>query len=145
MSTLLEKLKQDHIGARKQRDAVAANLLGTIIAVSDTAAHSGKQVRTLQDSDIIAVIQHVKNGVAESLALLAGQSSHNEAQTKLMAEAAILDKDLPTQLTDAQISEIAVQQHTLGLNLGQIMQHLRQNYLGQYDSKRAVELVRAVE
>ncbi len=142
--SLLDRIKADQLSARKARDAVVANLLGVVISTCDTKAKQGKAPRNLTDDEIVAVIKNTLKQVGETMALLDGNTERADEIAKLTQERNQLETYMPQQLNDEELTIISIRQHSLGLNLGQIMAHLKTDYAGRYDAKRASEIIKGV-
>ena len=141
--SLLEKIKADQLVARKARNAVIANLLGVVIATCDTEAKKGKTARSLTDNEIVAIIKNTLKQNGEALTIL-GNTERADEIAKLNQERTQLETYLPQQLSDEEVTDIAIRQHSLGLNLGQIMAHLKAEYAGRYDGQKASQIVKGV-
>lgn len=155
--TLLEQVKADQLVARKSavknrndpvilaKETIVSNVLGTVLSGCEALSMKSKDGRVvLSDSDVVGVIQIIAKGVAETITLIANNADRADELAKLQQEKATLSAYLPQQLTTEELTAVAVHQHSLGLNLGQIMAHLKAEYAGKYDAKAASGIVRGV-
>jgi uncharacterized protein YqeY len=144
---LLTKLKTDQLQARKDRDAVRASLLTTLIGEA-TAIGKNDGNRDTTDAEVIAVIKKFIKNVNEVIRV-AGDYRDADRADQGWAEKTILESYLPVQLTgDAllqTIKQIAdeLNAHTLR-DVGKVMGALKSRYDGQYEGTVAVALVKEV-
>jgi uncharacterized protein YqeY len=141
---LLEKIRSDWMEARKKHDAVVANLLGTVIGECDTAAKSGKTEHVLTEADVIKIVQSMRNRISETISLIVNRPERAPDLAKWRIELEQISTYLPQQLSNEALTEIAIGQHSLGLNLGQIMTYLKANHPGRYDAKLALDIVKEI-
>lgn len=135
--SLLDRVREDHIASRRNRNVVLSNLLGTIISECDTIAKSGKAARELTDDEVLAIIQKTRKKMLETIVIIAEIPERAEQKTKLLQEREYLEVYLPQMLTNEELAAIVIQREILNENLGQIMGYLKKNYAGRYDAKEA--------
>lgn len=131
---LIEKLKEDHMVSRRSKNTVLSNLLGTVLAECQKAEKNGKTERVLTDGEVLAIIQATKKKVVETISLISGYPDRKEQLLKMEQERDFLDVYIPSQLTEDEIKNIALNKDN-GTNMGQIMAFLKTNHAGKYDSK----------
>lgn len=138
--TLMETLKKDQLTARKQKAAVAVNILTTLIG---EAAMIGKNDgnRETTDSEVIAIIKKFIKGIDESITVFDG------TPTVLLHEKKILSYYLPSQIEGEElksvISGIMVELNATTMkDMGRVMGELKLKWDGQYDGKSASTYVR---
>ncbi len=144
MNSLLERIKSEHLHARKERNTVISNLLGTVIAECDTKAKQEKVAKILSENEILDVVKSFSKKLSETMALLVDKPDRTSDLLRCETELNYLKTFLPQQLTETELTEIAVRQHSLGLNVGQVMGHLKIHYAGRYDAKQAITIVREI-
>lgn len=137
---ILQKIKQDQLEARKQRDTIRAQLLTTLYS---EAAKIGKDAgnRDSTDAEVIAVVQKFikTNNEFQNLQSIAA-ADHLQV---LKTEAEILSSYLPTQLTSDEIQSIIEQQISSGKrDIGSLMKLFKDNYAGRYDAAVVSKLVK---
>lgn len=140
--SLLDRIKQDQLSARKAKNALAASLLTTLIG---EAAMIGKNDggRDTTDAEVQAIIKKFVKGMDETLNYLAG--SNDEVSKTVIAEKAILTNYLPKQMDEAELTTaIKAIIADIGPNLGKVMGELKARHGGVYDGKMASTLVKAL-
>jgi uncharacterized protein YqeY len=126
---LIDQVKADQLAARKERRALAAALLTTLLGeVGTVAKNAGRELAT--DDEVIATIKKfMKNN--ETITGAARVPSHDE-------ELVMLQAYLPKQLTREDLS--ALKNVMNPANKGEWMKYLKENYTGRYDGKLASEV-----
>ncbi len=134
--TLLQRIKNDQLAARKNKDKVSASVLTTLIGeASIIGKNDGNREST--DAEVIAVIKKFIKGIDESL--------HWSASLQLQTEKNVLEQYIPAELTESQIYDIIseyINSQTTAPNMGQIMKHFKDQYPGQYDGKALSVIVK---
>ena len=144
---LFEKLKEDHLTARKSGDKTSTALLGTLlndIKESILKGLSMAQYGILNPTDeqVLAIIkQYVSKNIETTD--IAGPSP------KMEAELAILQSYQPTLLTDSELVGIYVDFKTNFEGnekalYGAFMKHLTQNYAYRYEGGKVRSIVSGV-
>lgn len=138
---LLAQLRADQLTARKNKDAVAADLLGTLIG---EAVKEGKAVenRDPTDAEILKIAAKFKKDARETRD---HQAKHGGDTSKTDREIEILDRYLPTQMSEDDL-KAAIDGFVAanpGANMGTVMAFLKSNHGGLYDGKAASGLVKA--
>jgi uncharacterized protein YqeY len=144
MMALLEKIRADLMTARKARNTVIAKLLGTIVGQCETASKSGKREHALSDDDVMRVVQSIRKGVIETISMIGGQANRADDLEKLEAELICLTGYLPTHMSDTELTDIIVGQHSLGSTMNAVMAYLKQHHNGQYEPKKAISIFREI-
>ena len=134
-------LRDDLQTAMKARDMSRVYVLrGLLAAIANLRIEKG--VRELAAADIVALAQREakQREEAEAFARTAGR---DDLVAQNAAERAILAHYLPSQLDDAEITNLVRDWLAEGLNaMGAIMARLKERHPGQYDGKRAADIVR---
>jgi uncharacterized protein YqeY len=138
-----QQLRADLQGAMKARDMPTVYVLRGLLAViaNQKIEKGGAE---LAAAEIVALAQREtkKREEAEAFARTAGRV---ELVAQIAAERAILARYLPPQLDDAELTNLVRSWLAEGLNsMGAIMSRLKERHAGQYDGKRASEIVRSM-
>lgn len=136
---LIKQIKQDQVTARKNKDAIAANLLTTLIGEAEMVGKNNGN-RSPSDIEVTAVVKKFVKGIDEILSLTFDNSEKSAAFLK---EKEILTAYLPKQLTQEQL-ETAISEFLTEApgNVGFVMKELAKKYNGAFDGKAASELIR---
>lgn len=133
--TLLKKIKDDQLLARKERDTVVASLLTTLYA---EAVRVGKDDgnRETTDKEVVAVIKKF----LDNNKLSRDNIDDTDRLHVLAIEEAILNAYMPAQLSTEQLK--ALVDKTKFPQIGDFMKYLKDNHAGEYDAKLASTLYR---
>ena len=136
-------LRDDLQAAMKARDMPTVYVLrGLLAAIANQRIERG--VASLGEAEIVSLTQREakQRDEAESFARNAGR---DDLVAQNAAERAILARYLPAQLDDAELTNLVRSWLAEGLNaMGPIMGRLKDRHAGQYDGKRAAEIVRSI-
>lgn len=147
---MLDQIKADSLAARKTGDKVAAVLLTTVYA---EAANIGKNDgnRATTDAEVVAVVKKFIKGMTETADYLAkaGADANGESMQLVATEKAIMMRYMPKQLGDDELTAIISKViETLPdrspKGMGAVMQYLKANHGGQYDSAAASRICKAI-
>jgi uncharacterized protein YqeY len=105
MSTLKDALTTDMRAALKARDEVTTSTLRMALAAIGNAEVAGKEKRSLSDDEIVAVLTREAKKRREAATAFA-DAGRTEQAAKETAEGEVLDRYLPTQLSDDDLVEI---------------------------------------
>jgi uncharacterized protein YqeY len=105
MSDLKERLRADLTAAMKGRDELATATLRMALAAVTTEEVAGAQVRELSDDEVLRVLakEAKKRREAAEAFTAAGRP---ELADRERAEGEVLDRYLPTQLSDAEVADL---------------------------------------
>ncbi|WP_019931712.1 GatB/YqeY domain-containing protein [Nocardia sp. BMG111209] len=152
MSELKSKLRADLTAAMKSKDSLRRGTLRMLLAAVQTAEVAGPQARELSDSDVIAVLTKEAKKRNEA-AVVYEQAGRGELAANERAEESIIDEYLPTQLTDAEVADIAdtaiadVAEETGARptmkQMGQVMKIATQLAAGRADGSRVSAAVKS--
>jgi len=143
--TLLEKIKQDNIAARKAKNTVKSALLTTLVSeISNVGKNDGNRETTEPES--IAVVKKFIKGVDETLKAL--EFSSNSRVLVAIEEKKILESYLPTQLSEIELTAVVDQIiSTLAdrspKQMGVVMKRLKEMHDGRYDGKIASGIIKS--
>lgn len=106
MSELKSKLRADMTTAMKAKDKLRLSTLRMLLAAIQNTEVSGAQARELSDADVVAVLQKEAKKRNES-AVVYEQAGRGELAANERAEEEIIEEYLPTQLTEAEVAQVA--------------------------------------
>ncbi|MEV6431081.1 GatB/YqeY domain-containing protein [Nocardia sp. NPDC051463] len=106
MSELKSQLRADMTAAMKAKDKLRLATLRMLLAAVQNAEVAGSEARELSDAEVIAVLQKEAKKRSESAEVYA-QAGRGELAANEHAEARIIDEYLPTQLSDAEVADVA--------------------------------------
>lgn len=105
MGTLKDRLNDDLRTAMKGRDELTTSTLRMALSAVRNAEVSGTGARDLSDDEVLGVLTKEAKKRREAATAFAGAGRADQA-SKETAEGEILDRYLPTQLSDAEITEL---------------------------------------
>jgi uncharacterized protein len=105
MGTLKDRLNDDLRTAMKGRDELTTSTLRMALSAVRNAEVSGTAARDLSDDEVLGVLTKEAKKRREAASAFAGAGRADQA-AKETAEGEILDRYLPTQLSDAEITEL---------------------------------------
>jgi uncharacterized protein YqeY len=105
MGTLKDRLNDDLRTAMKGRDELTTSTLRMALSAVRNAEVSGTEARDLSDDEVLGVLTKEAKKRREAATAFAGAGRADQA-AKETAEGEILDRYLPTQLSDAEITEL---------------------------------------
>lgn len=138
---LIDRIKDDQLQARKDRDKVIASLLTTLLGEAQMIGKNDGN-RDSTDNEVIAVIKKFVKNLKELLKVT--ESDSKEEQLALY-EIDVLEEYLPTQLSK---NEIILEVTTIILelmedpNMGQVMKAMKEKFNGNYDGRVVSEVVK---
>ena len=143
MTTLIEKIRQDSLAARKARDTAKGTFLVTLMA---EAAKVGKDAgnRESTDAEVTAVIKKFIKNTEETLRAIGANES---ARTQPEAELAILQAYLPHQASAAEVRAAVARivgelAERTPKQMGAVMGKLTAEFAGNFDKGMASKLVK---
>jgi uncharacterized protein len=144
MGTLKDRLNDDLHTAMKARDELTTSTLRMTLAAVGTAEVAGKAKRELSDDEVLAVLTKEAKKRRESAQAFA-DAGRTESAAKELAEFELIDRYLPTQLSDEGLAEIVAGALT-GLSgqaaLGPAMKAARTAVAGRAEGGRIAAEVR---
>jgi uncharacterized protein YqeY len=105
VSDLKDRLRADLTTAMKTRDQLRSSTLRMVLTAITNAEVSGKQQRELSDEDIVGVLSSESKKRREAAEAF-DQAGRTDSAAKERAEAEVLADYLPTQLGEAEISDL---------------------------------------
>lgn len=142
--SLLQQIKAAQLQARKDRNAIASNVLTTLIGeASAVGKNAGNRETT--DAEVIAAIKKFIKGIDETLVLVKHPAAHQD----LLVERDVLMAFMPKQITGDELKQVLIDlsneldAHTLR-DMGKIMKVLKERFDGQYDGAAASTLIKGL-
>lgn len=132
---LLDKIRLDMQEAKKKRETIKSNLLSVLYSDIFTQSKSG---RVITSEDELKIIRKFIKNIDETLSF----DISPENRGKLEEERKILEKYLPVQLSEEEITDKVKKLLSEGKLMKDIMGYFRENYPGQYDGKTVSEKVK---
>ena len=108
MGTLKDRLNDDLHSAMKTRDELTTSTLRMALAAVRNAEVAGSQARDLSDDEVLAVLTKESKKRREAATAFA-DAGRAEQAAKERSEGEVLERYLPQQLTDDEISELVAQ------------------------------------
>ena len=105
MGTLKDRLNDDLRTAMKGRDELTTSTLRLALAAVRTAEVAGKQARELSDDEVLSVLTKESKKRREASTAFA-DAGRPEQAAKEQAEGEVIDRYLPTQLSDDEVSAL---------------------------------------
>ncbi len=153
MSTLKAQLRTDLTAAMKARDELVKSTLRMTLTAIGTAEVAGTEARELSDDEVLKVIAKEAKKRAESAEAFAA-AGRAELAAQERAEGEVLDRYLPTQLSDGELAAIAataVEETAAELGekpgprqMGQVMKRANAAAAGRADGGRVAAAVKAL-
>lgn len=142
--SLLNRIKEDLLCARKAKDQKSANILSTLYAESMMIGKNDGN-RETTDTEVVGKIRGFIKNIDETLKAI---NEDNPNYAALREEKSVLSKYLPQQLSADQLktilSEIAAGHEKSMKSMGGIMAALKEKHPGEYDGKLASQIVREI-
>lgn len=147
---MLVQIKKDQLQARKDKDAVRASLLTTLIGeIEGELTRLDPSVREAKIDEVsLATVKSFLKKNKEAQEYISKSESHPTAVEGQLAtakaEQVILEAYMPAQLTAEQLEEIFKAEFPDGITVkerGRAMAILKANYNGQYDGKLASDVL----
>ncbi len=137
--SILDAISVAHMNARKARNTLVANLLGTVRSECENKAKMSSS-GALSEAEVISIIRSFINKNTETLEKLTSVNNREDAMQKLTDEIEHLKQYLPQQLTDEEIHDIIISLN--GKGMGEIMTHFKNEFAGRYDPKKVGQLAK---
>ena len=108
MGSLKDRLNEDLHSAMKGRDELTVSTLRMALAAVRNAEVSGTAARDLSDDEVTSVLTKEAKKRREAAAAFAGAGRADQAARE-NAEGEVLDRYLPQQLTDEEITRLVTE------------------------------------
>ena len=106
MAELKQRLRTDLTSAMKAQDKLRTGTLRMLLAAVQHEEVSGKQARELSDDEVLKVLAKEARKRAEAAEVYT-QHGRGELAANEHAEARVINEYLPTQLTEAEVADVA--------------------------------------
>ena len=137
--SLLNKLKEDSLTARKERNLAKGLLLSTVYSDASMIGKN-KGNRESTDEEVMQVINKFVKGLKETKGYLNDRGLSSES---VDIEIAILNGYLPTMLSEDALETLIAKYISEGKNsVGSVMAELKAYHSGLYDGKVASGIIR---
>jgi uncharacterized protein YqeY len=145
--SLKEKLQTDLTAAMRARDEVRSSTIRMVLTAVKNEEVSGKEARSLSDSELIAVLSREAKKRREAAEAF-DQAGATDRANGERAEGAIIAEYLPQQLSEAELKDlVAAAIKETGASgpagMGQVMKALQPKIAGRADGGTVSTLVKA--
>ncbi|MEY8013905.1 GatB/YqeY domain-containing protein [Mycobacterium servetii] len=106
MAELKARIRADLTQAMKAQDKLRTATLRMLLAAIQTEEVSGKQAKELTDEDVLKVLTRESRKRGEAAEIYT-QNGRGDLAANEHAEARVIDEYLPTQLTEAEVADVA--------------------------------------
>lgn len=137
--SLINKIKEDQVEARKQRLTAKASLLTTLLGEASIVGKNAGRETT--DEEVVAVVKKFVKNIDECLNV----ETNSEKIAALTIEKAHLNHYLPVQITEEQMLEIIKRIRAdkgSKLEMKDVMQAFKAQFAGMYDGKVLSEVTK---
>jgi uncharacterized protein YqeY len=146
VSELKDRLQSDLTSSIRGRDEVATATLRMALAAITTEEVAGSNARELSDDEVLKVLARESKKRREAAEAF-GSAGRAELAERERAEGSVLDRYLPTQLSDAEVAELVAaaiaETGATGMQqMGAVMRVAQQKAAGRADGKRLSTEVR---
>ena len=145
--SLKEKLQTDLTSSMRNRDEVRSSTIRMILTSIKNEEVSGKEVRELNESELITVLSREAKKRREAAEAFDQAGAKDRAETE-RAEGAIIAEYLPKQLSESEVKELiesAIKE--TGANspaqMGLVMKNLQPKIAGKADGSLVSLLIKA--
>lgn len=139
---LKEQIKAGIPAAMKAKDKIRLETLRSL-TTEIQYEEIQKKIEPLPDQDTIPILKREIKKRQESLDY-AEKGNRADMAADLKLEIQVIESFLPSQLSDDKLREILKSYMADGANMGLLMKKLKDEYQGQYDSKRASEIAKEI-
>jgi uncharacterized protein YqeY len=146
VSELKDRLQSDLTTAIRGRDEVTTATLRMALAAITTEEVAGASARELSDDEVLTVLARESKKRREAAEAF-GSAGRGELADRERAEGTVLDRYLPTQLGDAEITDLVAvaiaETGATGMRqIGAVMRVAQEKAAGRADGKRLSTEVR---
>jgi len=138
--TILKKIKEAQLAARKSKDKFTSNILTTLVSEVAMVGKNNSNVET-SDEDALKIITKFLKNTNTNIDLVTDEGKI----TELMREASIYEGYLPKQMTKSELEvTISVIIEEGASNIGMVMKELNSGFKGMFNGKDAKIITLAV-
>lgn len=152
MTELKSRLRADLTAAMKDKDALRTATLRMVLASIQNAEVAGSEARELSDDEVLKLLAKESKKRGEAAEIYT-ENGRGELAAKERGEAQIIDDYLPTQLTEAELADLAdtaiaqvaeeIGERPSMRQMGQVMKHASALAAGKADGSRISAAVKA--
>jgi uncharacterized protein len=135
--SIFEKIKSDHLAARKKQDSLVCKVLSTLIGELQGKAVMTENGKVVSDELVIKTVKSWVKTYEDMIAM-----GRDDVRELSIVECAVITPYLPKQLTEDELRVIIVHMIDKGHTLPEIMKLLKERYPGLYDGKLASSFVK---
>lgn len=143
---LIDKISQDQVQARKNRDKTLAAILTTLYSEAAMIGKNDGNRKTTDDEVIKIIRKFIKNN-EEVLTKISDNPANEYARAGLYEENRILENYLPKQLSEKELNMtigdiVSELDDPSPRSMGIVMKTLKEKFTGQYDGALASKLTK---
>jgi len=140
---VIEKLKQDQLQARKEKNKFLSGILTTLIGEIISVGKNNGNRETTND-EAVKVIEKFKKNAEQTCTLMADSGADSKEMESYIEEISIYNSYLPKQMNTEELTSLIkdIIDHDSQINMGKIMKFLKSQYAGQYDGKEASQIAK---
>lgn len=147
MNELKTQLETDMRAALKAQDKVTLGTLRMVLAAVKNEEIAGKSPRVLDDSDVVKVLVKQAKQRREAADAFRAGGRDESADTEL-AEEAVIKRYLPSELTEAEVTQLVRDAISEGgfagpRDMGKVMKAIGPKTAGRADGKLVAGIVKA--
>lgn len=135
--SLYQQIQNDRLSARKEKNVLKSNLLGTIIGDIQTTYVAGKGEVEVSDNEALTIVLRFAENIKDLLKIKEDEKAKQELE--------VLSSYLPKPLTEIQIKDIVVNINNSLENkkllMREVMMQFKLNYLGQYNAEDLKKII----
>jgi hypothetical protein len=140
---VIEKLKQDQLQARKEKNKFLSGILTTLIGEIISVGKNNGNRETTND-EAVKVIEKFKKNAEQTCTLMSDSGADSKEMESYIEEISIYNSYLPKQMNTEELTSLIkdIIDHDSQINMGKIMKFLKSQYAGQYDGKEASQIAK---
>lgn len=135
--SLYQQIQNDRLSARKEKNVLKSNLLGTVIGDIQTTYVAGKGEVEVSDNEALTIVLRFAENIKDLLKIKEDEKAKQELE--------VLSSYLPKPLTEIQIKDIVVNINNSLENkkllMREVMMQFKLNYLGQYNAEDLKKII----
>lgn len=135
---LIDTLRADQLTARKNKNTTEAALLTTLISEASMVGKDDGN-RDSTEAEVLNKVRKFVKDARDARQMVVDRGGNAEAVTKLDAEIAILERYLPRQLSQKELTRVIeeIVAAKPGAQMKDVMAALSRDHKGTYDGKTA--------
>jgi len=143
MNTILNKIKEDNLKARKERNKFLSGVLTTLVGEIEMIGKNNGNRETTEE-ETLKVITKFKKNAEDTCNLMSDSRADSKELESYIEEISIYDSYLPKKMNEEELTNLIrdIIDHDSDINIGKIMSFLKNQYTGKYDGKMASTIAR---